>query len=177
MRSASSPEPRSDFNTQDDFLAFAKNKIQYSTRFHFTNANGSEEWISLDDACEAARRIKLFLSAPEKISSMTLHDGRMIVAAHNHASLTQHLRWAAGLDADSKPKPKPEGYVHPPLKWPETALLWFWSNGGKAWDGRPGTYHEWQKKVNAEPAPGSLMVPQARTMPQISAGELEEDAA
>ena len=167
MKSADTHELRQGFKTQDEFLAFARSKITYSSRFHFTNANGSEEWISLDDACEAARRIKLFMSAPEKISSMTLHDGRMIVAAHNLASLTQHLRWEAGLDADSKPKPKPEGYVLLPLSWPETASLWFWSNGGKAWDGRPGTYHEWQKKVNREPKKTILSIlPEMRAVPE-----------
>ncbi|MFA6046500.1 MAG: hypothetical protein WC718_16065 [Phycisphaerales bacterium] len=166
----SAEPPSTNEGSLDDFLRTAEAKIKYTARFLFTNTNGSEEWISTATACEAVRRLTLFFSSPEHIESMTLNDGRMIVASHNLASLTQHLRWACGLDADSKPHPKSSGYVHPKTHWPLTAQLWFWSNGGPPMERETGTYQHWLKFKTYVPDKAQREItlqPEVRTLPEV----------
>ena len=164
------PQAELEFDTLEDFLIVAESKINYSIRFHFTNSNGSQEWISLANACEAARRISLFLSSPERLDSAALNDGRTIVAQHNLSSLVQHMRWFCGLDHDSRPRPD-KGSETRPSVWPETAKLWFWSNGGPGLMGLQGTYLEWSKRISIIPSPRRAAWPEMPEMPQPLTGD------
>lgn len=137
------------FNTQEDFLAFALNTVDAHARFHFTGRDGRVEWLPTATACEALRRLSKFLSTPEKIDSPTLGDGRMEVAHHNWTSLTQLLRWAAGLDSDSNPRVVARGgEERPEPKWSYAAQMWFWSNGGRPVPGLSGTHSDWMKELD-----------------------------
>jgi hypothetical protein len=162
---SASPDQASRFETLEDFLRFAEGKIRYDAKFHFTNPNGREEWVSTAIACEAVRRLALFLESPEKASSPTLHDGRVIVASHNHASIVQHLRWECGIDHDGRPKHREEGEELAAIRWPLTAKMWFWSNGGAPLEGMHGTFESWQKSLPKERFRMRVPVPMMREVP------------
>ena len=129
------------FKTEEDFIAYVR-QIAEETKIPFLDGNGDETFINIGNACSSLAAISRFLSAPERIDCMALHDGRIFVARHNHTNLTQHLRWAAKLDQDSKPR-RIDGKVVYAWNWPRTVLLWFWSNGGKTFPGENGEYSKW----------------------------------
>lgn len=145
MRSRESSErrPEARFENLSDFFYHCRNNTRPGVLYHYTLPNGREQWIALDEACELVGKIAKFLAAPDRAPSPTLDDGRQFLAQHNSASLTQHMRWASGLDVDSRPKQQPAGIERPLIKWPLTVQLWFWSNGGPPIERCEGTYAAW----------------------------------
>lgn len=117
------------FGTFSEFVAHVEAHCDRGARFHVTQANGAEVWVGRDEALDLLDRLRKFMSAPERAISPAHHDGRMIVAHHNVASLTQHLRWESGLDFDSLRERRPDGFERPAVQWPDAARLWFWANG------------------------------------------------
>ena len=145
-RSTATAEVPGTFRRFDDFVEFARSHYDHKARFTWTAHDGAKEVMFPGEAFTALEQLRKFIGAPELLTNHTLNDGRMEVALHNYQSITQHMRWACGLDFDSRPKSRETTAA----KWTEAALLWFWHNGGDPPPGLSGDYADWAKDVQRD---------------------------
>jgi hypothetical protein len=147
------------FDSVEHFLTYCRGKC-LPALFPFTKANGEEVKLRTNEAIDALDQVSKFIGNPSREDIPAMHDGRMIVAHHNVASLTQHLRWNAGLDGDSRPRRGSMPTEPAPIKWPYAAQLWFWRNGGPPLEGEQGSFNDWHRNITRT-APKPFSIPDA----------------